>query len=828
MAEIFGTAASVLQVAEVGFSLATTLYKYATTARSAEKDIMKIARDVKLTSKVLQRTYQQIKADQQGDLCTEEALFDLEDALDGCREAFEELDGVLQKSMKADGKVGWGERLKWPLKQNKLEVLRANLEKLKTTLLLMLSVLTYGSKMQQQQRQTVKQEIKVELTLEKLQIQNLVQAKDDATKRYEELSAAFAKLEAKLDGTAVKLPNTGKAVDPNVVSFTAIPSVSPSFTAMHQDRCDHENQQKHPIHTGLQLCAAAVNELTLSIDAATKNWQAKQVLEHEPVGQCLQETTKAFDSLKQIKQSANQPGKLGRSPSPFLDTSARPNNHSLLDAKGGDDVPGCRGFVGEEEERRLLECTEEEQAEHENKILASNNPVPIVPILGTGPYAKQDYHMQLMLLERQDRKKREMARQEKEATVSSPEALPMHGSSIGNSAPSNSLVGEQAREYYDGQQLGSQQQQQRRVIKAPCAILETGGYQQQDYSMDMLLIEAEAKKKQRMARQEKEDMFPSSGTQPIQRGSSANSTSPENLHDPSALEEYYRSQFLLEQQNRKGRIIQAREEADNREEQFLRVQRTPPGGPMQRGSSANSTSPDTSNDEASALENYYMSLLLLEQQNRKRKIIAREEADNREKLLQIVQRTPPGGFAIPMNRNATFRADPLEQKNFGVPANMPPLPPLPPKNDFGFPANMSPLPPLPPTKNFGAPAHVRRPPPLPPITPANPTSFGPGSSGNGEPLRGEWGPPLDFGNDGQDVLNNFDFDTFLSTDENLDLDFDTALFVSADGDASPGVGMGVEAAPEGVDEFNEGGDDEDEEDDDVVKNLLQKWTKVGL
>lgn len=152
MAELFGTAAGVLQVAEVGFNLASTLYKYASTVKGAERDIKRIARDVKLTSKVLERTHQQLKADQQGQLVTDDALFDLEDVLDGCREAFQEVDDALQKSMKSSaGKssISFTEKLKWPLKQDKLEVLRANLEKLKTTLLLMLSVLAYGSKMQQ-------------------------------------------------------------------------------------------------------------------------------------------------------------------------------------------------------------------------------------------------------------------------------------------------------------------------------------------------------------------------------------------------------------------------------------------------------------------------------------------------------------------------------------------------------------------------------------------------------------------------------------------------------------------------------------------------------
>lgn len=152
MAELFGTAAGILQVAEVGFNLATTLYKYASTVKSAGKDIDRIARDVKLTSQVLKRTHEQLKADQQAQLWTDDALVDLEEVLEGCREAFREVDDSLKKSMKPSGGksgISLADKLKWPLKQDKLEVLRANLEKLKTTLLLMLSVFAYGSQIKQ-------------------------------------------------------------------------------------------------------------------------------------------------------------------------------------------------------------------------------------------------------------------------------------------------------------------------------------------------------------------------------------------------------------------------------------------------------------------------------------------------------------------------------------------------------------------------------------------------------------------------------------------------------------------------------------------------------
>ena len=150
MAEILGAASGVLSVAEVGFSLASTLYKYASSVKGAENELKAIAKDVELTSKVLKQTHEQLQKDRDQKLCTVEAIDVTSDVLEGCRDAFQEVDVELKRSIKTGvgGKstLSITSRLRFPLKSNKMELLRANLEKLKTTLLLMLSVLAYGRK----------------------------------------------------------------------------------------------------------------------------------------------------------------------------------------------------------------------------------------------------------------------------------------------------------------------------------------------------------------------------------------------------------------------------------------------------------------------------------------------------------------------------------------------------------------------------------------------------------------------------------------------------------------------------------------------------------
>jgi hypothetical protein len=116
MAEIV-LIASVLQIASCGVKLSTTLYTFAETVSAADKNIKHIAKD---------------------------ALYE-------CSEIFNEIETTLQKGMKKAssgnriGKLSF-EMLKWPFLQPKMELLRSNLERLKSTLILMLNVFAYAHK----------------------------------------------------------------------------------------------------------------------------------------------------------------------------------------------------------------------------------------------------------------------------------------------------------------------------------------------------------------------------------------------------------------------------------------------------------------------------------------------------------------------------------------------------------------------------------------------------------------------------------------------------------------------------------------------------------
>ncbi len=151
MAEV-GLIASVIQIASTGVKLSITLYSFAETVSTADKSIKDIAKDVSLTSAVLNQLGSNLEQDKQSGVASENAIKTAEDVVRECCEVFKDIESTLEKGMKKarSGNFGLGklglEALRWPFLQPKMELLRSNLERLKTTLILMLNVLTYAAK----------------------------------------------------------------------------------------------------------------------------------------------------------------------------------------------------------------------------------------------------------------------------------------------------------------------------------------------------------------------------------------------------------------------------------------------------------------------------------------------------------------------------------------------------------------------------------------------------------------------------------------------------------------------------------------------------------
>jgi hypothetical protein len=152
MAEI-GLVGTVVGLASDGVKLSLTLYTFSETVSSAGTDIKNIARDVSLTSSVLKELGTNLEQDDQTKLYSSSALQTAKEVVRECESVFIDLEKVMQKAMERTSKkaskpgkltLSAFDKLTCPFLQPKTEVLRSNLERLKSTLVLMLNVLTYA------------------------------------------------------------------------------------------------------------------------------------------------------------------------------------------------------------------------------------------------------------------------------------------------------------------------------------------------------------------------------------------------------------------------------------------------------------------------------------------------------------------------------------------------------------------------------------------------------------------------------------------------------------------------------------------------------------
>ncbi|XPS91691.1 hypothetical protein M3J09_001102 [Ascochyta lentis] len=145
MAEVLGLAASIIQLGGSGAKLSKELYVFISTAARADQDISAIARDVGTTSGVLANVGKVLETDDAIKIINQDAVEHAEDLIKQCKEVFEEILAVLEKRQKVseDGKrrLSLMGKMYWPMKEQRVELLRRRLETLKSSLLVLFYVL---------------------------------------------------------------------------------------------------------------------------------------------------------------------------------------------------------------------------------------------------------------------------------------------------------------------------------------------------------------------------------------------------------------------------------------------------------------------------------------------------------------------------------------------------------------------------------------------------------------------------------------------------------------------------------------------------------------
>ena len=144
--EIVGIAASVIQIADLGARLSVRLFVFSKKIRSADKAIEAISQDIAATGAVLRELGLELSKDENAELCTNGALSTAKNLIAACQKVFDELNAELEGQTATVPSIvmAWKARLKYSFLEAQIELLRSNLERLKSTLTLMLNVLIFA------------------------------------------------------------------------------------------------------------------------------------------------------------------------------------------------------------------------------------------------------------------------------------------------------------------------------------------------------------------------------------------------------------------------------------------------------------------------------------------------------------------------------------------------------------------------------------------------------------------------------------------------------------------------------------------------------------
>ncbi|KAI9786724.1 MAG: hypothetical protein M1816_007865 [Peltula sp. TS41687] len=151
MAEV-GAIASVIAIAQFGASLSIGLYSIADTIGSANKDVRRIAKDIALFSAVLKDLGVALEGAKKSRVYRKNAFDTAQMIVKECEDVFQEIQKVSTKSGNADPPLEAHvslptlERLKWVFRKDRVRLLRADLESLKSTILVQLAVMSFAER----------------------------------------------------------------------------------------------------------------------------------------------------------------------------------------------------------------------------------------------------------------------------------------------------------------------------------------------------------------------------------------------------------------------------------------------------------------------------------------------------------------------------------------------------------------------------------------------------------------------------------------------------------------------------------------------------------
>lgn len=150
--EALGVAASLIQVADLGTKLSVKLFSFYRQAKNANQSIQSLSSDIALTSAILRELGESLKTEESRKLCSEEAFKTLSQVLNQCRDVLGQIQRVIKDTDQPPKTrlQNNTEKFRLVLLEPSLEPLKLNLERLKSTMLLLLNVIMYAGLIRRQ------------------------------------------------------------------------------------------------------------------------------------------------------------------------------------------------------------------------------------------------------------------------------------------------------------------------------------------------------------------------------------------------------------------------------------------------------------------------------------------------------------------------------------------------------------------------------------------------------------------------------------------------------------------------------------------------------
>lgn len=148
--EALGVAASILQIADIGVRVSVKLCTFYHQVKNVNESVRSLSSDVALTCSVLRQLGENLQQDEQAQLCSRQALDTAQDVLAECKKVFQQISEAVEPPDQNDamGRIRRAARkFGLALIERDLETFKCNLERVKSTMLLMLNVIMYAGQL---------------------------------------------------------------------------------------------------------------------------------------------------------------------------------------------------------------------------------------------------------------------------------------------------------------------------------------------------------------------------------------------------------------------------------------------------------------------------------------------------------------------------------------------------------------------------------------------------------------------------------------------------------------------------------------------------------